>query len=83
MKACLDFLRCVYNVFGFSFRLQLSTRPETYLGDAAAWDLAEKVKTIITRISFCRCSQEKLRFTMGRCAWSLTPQTRRSSLHTC
>ncbi|KAM9766213.1 threonine--tRNA ligase 1, cytoplasmic [Menidia menidia] len=42
MKGCLDFLRCVYSVFGFSFQLHLSTRPEKYLGDIAVWDQAEK-----------------------------------------
>ncbi|XP_038138556.1 threonine--tRNA ligase 1, cytoplasmic [Cyprinodon tularosa] len=42
MKGCLDFLRCVYDVFGFSFQLHLSTRPEKYLGDVAVWDQAEK-----------------------------------------
>uniref|UniRef100_A0A4W5N6P8 threonine--tRNA ligase n=1 Tax=Hucho hucho TaxID=62062 RepID=A0A4W5N6P8_9TELE len=42
MKGCLDFLRCVYDVFGFSFQLQLSTRPEKYLGDIAVWNQAEK-----------------------------------------
>ncbi|CAL8350034.1 unnamed protein product [Merluccius merluccius] len=42
MKGCLDFLRCVYDVFGFSFQLHLSTRPEKYLGDIAVWNEAEK-----------------------------------------
>uniref|UniRef100_A0A8B9KEL3 threonine--tRNA ligase n=1 Tax=Astyanax mexicanus TaxID=7994 RepID=A0A8B9KEL3_ASTMX len=43
MKGCLDFLRCVYDVFGFSFQLHLSTRPEKFLGDIAVWNQAEKV----------------------------------------
>uniref|UniRef100_A0A674AR52 threonine--tRNA ligase n=1 Tax=Salmo trutta TaxID=8032 RepID=A0A674AR52_SALTR len=42
MKDCLDFLRCVYYVFGFSFQLHLSTRPEKYLGDIDVWNQAEK-----------------------------------------
>uniref|UniRef100_A0AAX7TC63 threonine--tRNA ligase n=1 Tax=Astatotilapia calliptera TaxID=8154 RepID=A0AAX7TC63_ASTCA len=42
MKGCLDFLRCVYDVFGFSFQLHLSTRPDKYLGDIAVWNQAEK-----------------------------------------
>ncbi|XP_037547002.1 threonine--tRNA ligase 1, cytoplasmic [Nematolebias whitei] len=42
MKGCLDFLRCVYDVFGFSFQLHLSTRPEKFLGDVAVWNQAEK-----------------------------------------
>ncbi|KAI7802113.1 putative threonine--tRNA ligase 2 [Triplophysa rosa] len=42
MKGCLDFLRRVYDVFGFSFQLHLSTRPEKFLGDIAVWNQAEK-----------------------------------------
>uniref|UniRef100_A0A673M102 threonine--tRNA ligase n=1 Tax=Sinocyclocheilus rhinocerous TaxID=307959 RepID=A0A673M102_9TELE len=42
MKGCLDVLRCVYDVFGFSFQLHLSTRPEKFLGDIAVWNQAEK-----------------------------------------
>ncbi|XP_008554533.1 threonine--tRNA ligase 1, cytoplasmic isoform X1 [Microplitis demolitor] len=38
----LEFLRCVYSVFGFSFNLCLSTRPEKYLGDIKVWEQAEK-----------------------------------------
>uniref|UniRef100_A0A2K5VHY5 threonine--tRNA ligase n=1 Tax=Macaca fascicularis TaxID=9541 RepID=A0A2K5VHY5_MACFA len=42
IKGCLDFLRTVYSVFGFSFKLNLSTRPEKFLGDIEVWDQAEK-----------------------------------------
>ncbi|XP_026875880.2 threonine--tRNA ligase 1, cytoplasmic isoform X2 [Electrophorus electricus] len=42
MKGCLDFLRCVYDVFGFSFQLHLSTRPEKFLGDITLWNEAEE-----------------------------------------
>ncbi|XP_071776982.1 threonine--tRNA ligase 1, cytoplasmic [Centroberyx gerrardi] len=42
IKGCLDFLRTVYNVFGFTFKLNLSTRPEKFLGDPEVWDQAEK-----------------------------------------
>ncbi|XP_006790079.1 threonine--tRNA ligase 1, cytoplasmic [Neolamprologus brichardi] len=42
IKGCLDFLRTVYDVFGFSFKLNLSTRPEKFLGDPEVWDQAEK-----------------------------------------
>ncbi|KAM6105666.1 LOW QUALITY PROTEIN: threonine--tRNA ligase 1, cytoplasmic [Pterocles gutturalis] len=38
----LQFLRTVYDVFGFSFKLNLSTRPEKYLGDIEVWNQAEK-----------------------------------------
>jgi len=37
----LDFLQRVYDIFGFKFSLQLSTRPEKYLGEIAQWDAAE------------------------------------------
>ncbi|XP_030636836.1 threonine--tRNA ligase 1, cytoplasmic [Chanos chanos] len=42
IKGCLDFLRTVYNVFGFTFKLNLSTRPEKFLGEPEVWDRAEK-----------------------------------------
>lgn len=42
MAGCLDFLRCVYSMFGFSFKLCLSTRPEKFLGEVSVWDKAEK-----------------------------------------
>uniref|UniRef100_A0A3B4ULW9 threonine--tRNA ligase n=1 Tax=Seriola dumerili TaxID=41447 RepID=A0A3B4ULW9_SERDU len=42
IKGCLDFLRTVYGVFGFTFKLNLSTRPEKFLGDPEVWDQAEK-----------------------------------------
>ncbi|XP_058492874.1 threonine--tRNA ligase 1, cytoplasmic [Solea solea] len=42
IKGCLDFLRTVYEVFGFTFKLNLSTRPEKFLGDPQFWDEAEK-----------------------------------------
>jgi len=37
-----DFMQHVYGLFGFEFRLELSTRPEKYLGDIKDWDLAEE-----------------------------------------
>uniref|UniRef100_A0A665VSX6 threonine--tRNA ligase n=1 Tax=Echeneis naucrates TaxID=173247 RepID=A0A665VSX6_ECHNA len=42
IKGCLDFLRTVYDVFGFTFKLNLSTRPEKFLGDPEVWVQAEK-----------------------------------------
>ncbi|KAF4074381.1 hypothetical protein AMELA_G00238770 [Ameiurus melas] len=42
IKGCLEFLRAVYDVFGFTFKLNLSTRPEKFLGDPDVWDQAEK-----------------------------------------
>ncbi|XP_054417937.1 threonine--tRNA ligase 2, cytoplasmic [Pteronotus mesoamericanus] len=42
IKGCLQFLQSVYSTFGFSFQLNLSTRPENFLGEIALWDEAEK-----------------------------------------
>ncbi|KAM9310238.1 threonine--tRNA ligase 1, cytoplasmic isoform 2-T2 [Pholidichthys leucotaenia] len=40
--ACLDFVRSVYQVFGFSFHCLLSTRPTPCLGEPEQWDTAEQ-----------------------------------------
>merc|ERR1711953_544205 len=37
----LRFFKHVYDIFGFTFELRLSTRPEKFLGDIAVWDKAE------------------------------------------
>lgn len=42
MKSCFDFLQAVYGRFGFTFKLELSTRPEKYIGDLQVWNDAEK-----------------------------------------
>ncbi|XP_007479536.1 threonine--tRNA ligase 2, cytoplasmic [Monodelphis domestica] len=42
MKGCLEFLQSVYTVFGFSFQLNLSTRPENFLGEIEIWNQAEE-----------------------------------------
>lgn len=36
-----DFLRAIYGLFGFSFKLKLSTRPEKYMGKLETWNNAE------------------------------------------
>lgn len=43
IRDCLDFLRSVYAVLGFSFHLALSTRPSGFLGEPHLWDQAEQV----------------------------------------
>lgn len=43
IRGCLDFLRSVYIVLGFSFHLALSTRPSGFLGEPCHWDQAEQV----------------------------------------
>ncbi|XP_067931122.1 threonine--tRNA ligase 1, cytoplasmic-like isoform X2 [Watersipora subatra] len=42
MQGCIDFLQHIYGLFGFEFKLKLSTRPEKYLGDLETWNEAEK-----------------------------------------
>ncbi|KAF8579070.1 tars protein [Ramaria rubella] len=37
-----DFLQHVYGIFGFEFQLELSTRPEKFLGEIETWNVAEK-----------------------------------------
>lgn len=40
---CLQFLEHTYKIFGFEYELELSTRPEHFLGEIAQWDVAEKM----------------------------------------
>ncbi|MDR3333202.1 MAG: threonine--tRNA ligase [Synergistaceae bacterium] len=42
VKGVMDLDKFVYNIFGFKFSVELSTRPENSMGDPALWDLAEK-----------------------------------------
>ncbi|WP_342503830.1 threonine--tRNA ligase [Lysinibacillus sp. FSL L8-0126] len=37
----LNIIDEVYNVFGFEYTIELSTRPDDYMGDLALWDQAE------------------------------------------
>lgn len=39
--ACFDFFNAVYSIFGFTFKLALSTRPEGKSGSEELWDKAE------------------------------------------
>ncbi|TDL19538.1 tars protein [Rickenella mellea] len=41
IAAIFDFMKHVYGLFGFEFRLELSTRPEKYLGAIETWNAAE------------------------------------------
>lgn len=52
IEGLFDFLKCIYGLFGFPFKLQLSTRPEKYLGDIATWNVAEsKLKDALNAFS--------------------------------
>ena len=41
IKGLFDFMTYVYGLFGFPFKLVLSTRPEGYMGKLSDWDAAE------------------------------------------
>ncbi|GMH28051.1 hypothetical protein Nepgr_029894 [Nepenthes gracilis] len=45
VRGALDFIKYAYGVFGFSFELKLSTRPEKHLGDLGTWEKAEAALT--------------------------------------
>ncbi|KAF7440036.1 threonyl-tRNA synthetase [Pleurotus ostreatus] len=41
IQALFDFMERIYGLFGFDFHLELSTRPDNYLGTVETWDAAE------------------------------------------
>jgi len=41
ITALFDFLQAVYGLFGFTFKMKLSTMPENHLGDEKTWERAE------------------------------------------
>ncbi|KAK1662806.1 hypothetical protein QYE76_050965 [Lolium multiflorum] len=41
VEGVLKFIDDVYKIFGFEYELELSTRPENYLGDVETWNRAE------------------------------------------
>jgi threonyl-tRNA synthetase len=41
IHALFDFLQAVYGLFGFTFKMKLSTMPDNHLGDVATWERAE------------------------------------------
>ena len=43
IAAAIDLADRIYNVFGFEYRVELSTRPEKYMGEIEKWDVAEKI----------------------------------------
>eukprot|EP00211_Chloroparvula_japonica_P004488 CAMPEP_0119129924 /NCGR_PEP_ID=MMETSP1310-20130426/7471_1 /TAXON_ID=464262 /ORGANISM="Genus nov. species nov., Strain RCC2339" /LENGTH=681 /DNA_ID=CAMNT_0007120385 /DNA_START=360 /DNA_END=2405 /DNA_ORIENTATION=+ len=57
----IDFMKHVYGIFGYKFALELSTRPENYLGDPKVWDEAEK------------SLEEVLNSRFGQGEWQLNP----------
>ncbi|CAM0913102.1 unnamed protein product [Alopecurus aequalis] len=45
VRGALEFVDYVYKKFGFKYELELSTRPEKYLGDIETWNKAEQQLT--------------------------------------
>jgi threonyl-tRNA synthetase len=41
LEGIFDFMTHVYAMFGFPFKLKLSTRPDSYMGKLSDWDTAE------------------------------------------
>lgn len=64
VKKALDFFKFVYDLFGFTFELNLSTRPKKYLGAIEDWDTAELMLTHALD-EFCAENQAK---------WELNPE---------
>ncbi|CUM64829.1 uncharacterized protein PRCAT00002444001 [Priceomyces carsonii] len=59
--AVFDFLQTVYGVFGFEFKMELSTRPEKYVGDIETWNGAEaKLENALNKF-------------LGKGKWELNP----------
>jgi threonyl-tRNA synthetase len=46
ISALFDFMQHTYGLFGFEFSLELSTRPEKFLGSIETWDAAETVSLL-------------------------------------
>ncbi|OAF64313.1 hypothetical protein A3Q56_07932, partial [Intoshia linei] len=42
INECIDFVKEVYDIFEFEFFMELSTRPEKYMGSLGDWNSAEK-----------------------------------------
>ncbi|XP_043973005.1 threonine--tRNA ligase 1, cytoplasmic-like [Gambusia affinis] len=66
--ACLDFVRSVYQVFGFSFHCLLSTRPTPCLGEPEQWNHAEQSSRVFV-------SEQQLEKSLQQFAerWELNP----------
>ena len=45
LNALFDFMQHIYGLFGFDFHLELSTRPDNYLGTIETWNQAEDVSS--------------------------------------
>ena len=61
IAGCFDFLQKVYGIFGFEFKMELSTRPEKYVGELETWNNAEaKLESALNKF-------------LGEGKWELNP----------
>ena len=56
LNALFDFMQHIYGLFGFEFQLELSTRPDNFLGDIETWNFAEEVRHCICFRLLTKCS---------------------------
>lgn len=62
----LRFLSSVYEIFGFEYSIQLSTRPEKFLGELGVWDRAEvMLKEALVEFTGKQCGENG--------GWELNP----------
>lgn len=43
IESCIELADKIYSVFGFKYRVELSTRPEKFMGEIETWNTAEKI----------------------------------------
>ncbi|WP_044022460.1 threonine--tRNA ligase [Bacillus sp. SG-1] len=53
ITSALKLIDHVYRTFGFNYDIELSTRPEDYMGEEALWDKAEgSLKNVLTKLGY-------------------------------
>ncbi|ASN06480.1 threonine--tRNA ligase [Virgibacillus necropolis] len=53
IKEALKLIDYVYRAFGFNYDIELSTRPDDYMGDEALWDKAEgALKNVLNELKY-------------------------------
>ncbi|RIW38536.1 threonine--tRNA ligase [Bacillus salacetis] len=53
IKSALKLIDRVYSTFGFQYEIELSTRPDDYMGEEALWDKAEEsLKNVLDQLGY-------------------------------
>ena len=78
IAALFDFMKHIYGLFGFEFKLELSTRPENYLGSIETWNQAEDVRMLVSNrlFSYSRYPSQQLKQALDATypgQWDLNP----------